>query len=72
MDNKDINNKESVNDKLINIIVFILWIAIICMGIISIIAWKKTNDFILIISGIINIVGILFNIYLLSRKKSKK
>lgn len=72
MNNKDINNKGSINNKLTNIIVFILWIVIICMGIISIIAWKKTNDFIIIIAGTIAILGCLFNIYLLWRSKLKK
>ncbi|MCD2347633.1 hypothetical protein [Clostridium guangxiense] len=72
MSNKNLNNKESLNNKLINIIVFISLIVMICMGIISVIAWKKTNDLIFIIAGPISILGILFNIYLLSRAKSKK
>jgi predicted membrane chloride channel (bestrophin family) len=66
MDNKNLNNK------LINILVFISLIIIICMGITFVIAWKKTNDLIFIISGPIGILGVLFNIYLLSRAKSKK
>lgn len=37
----------------------------------SVIAWKKTADWIFIISGSISILGILFNIYLYSREKSK-
>jgi hypothetical protein len=61
-----------LNNKLINIIVFISFIIIICMGTICVIAWKRTNDLIFIISGLISILGILFNIYLLSRIKSKR
>ncbi|MBD7912033.1 hypothetical protein [Clostridium cibarium] len=63
---------KNLNNKLINIIVFILFIIVICMGTISVIAWKRTNDLIFIISGLVSILGILFNIYLLSRVKSKK
>ncbi|WP_143314778.1 hypothetical protein [Clostridium sp. HBUAS56017] len=63
---------KNLNNKLINIIVFILFIIVICMGIISVIEWKRTNDLIFIISGLVSILGILFNIYLLSRVKSKK
>lgn len=63
---------KNLNNKFINIIVFILFIIVICMGIISVIEWKRTNDLIFIISGLVSILGILFNIYLLSRVKSKK
>ncbi|MBN1040290.1 hypothetical protein DVW12_16505 [Clostridium botulinum] len=65
MDNKNINNK------LINTIVSILLIMMICMGIVSAIAWKKTNDLVFIISGCISILGTVFNIYVFSRLKSK-
>lgn len=71
MNNKNFGNKMTLNDKLINIINAILYITIICIGIISVIAWGKTNDLIFIIAGPIGILGILFNIYLLSRAKSK-
>ncbi|AOR25021.1 hypothetical protein [Clostridium taeniosporum] len=72
MSNKNLNNKESLNNKLVNIIVSILSIVIICAGIICVIEWRKRNDLIFIIVGFINILGILFNIYLFSRLKSKK
>ena len=72
MNNKDLNNKGSLNNKIVNIIIFILWIVIICMVIISIIAWKKTDNFILIIAGTISVLGCLFNIHLLSTSKSKE
>jgi uncharacterized membrane protein len=72
MSNKNPNDKVSLNDKLINIDIFILFILIICVAIISVIAWKKNNDLIFIISGFISILGVLFNIYIFSREKSKK
>jgi membrane protein YdbS with pleckstrin-like domain len=72
MSNKKPNDKVSLNDKLINIVVFLLFILLICVVIISVIAWKKKNDLIFIISGSINILGVLFNIYIYSRAKSKK
>ncbi|KAI3344572.1 hypothetical protein FDB55_11560 [Clostridium botulinum] len=71
MHNKNLNNKGNINNKLINIIVSISLIMMICMGIVSAIGWKKTDDFVFITSGCITILGILFNIYLFSRLKSK-
>ncbi|NFF82508.1 hypothetical protein FC764_14925 [Clostridium botulinum] len=71
MHNKNLNNKGNINNKLINIIISISLIMMICMGIVSAIGWKKTDDFVFIISGCITILGILFNIYLFSRLKSK-
>ncbi|NFE93507.1 hypothetical protein [Clostridium botulinum] len=71
MHNKNLNNKGNINNKLINIIVSISLIMMICIGIVSAIGWKKTDDFVFIIFGCITILGILFNIYLFSRLKSK-
>ncbi|WP_252255147.1 hypothetical protein [Clostridium sp. ZBS12] len=64
-------HNKNLNNTLINIIVSILLIMMICMGIVSAIAWKKTKDLVFIISGCISILGTVFNIYLFSRLKSK-
>jgi hypothetical protein len=69
MNNKNTNGV--LNNKLINIIIVILSIVIICIGTIFVIEWIKTNDLIFIISGSIIILGLLFNIYLLYKLKSK-
>ncbi|MBM7540996.1 hypothetical protein JOE23_001241 [Amphibacillus cookii] len=65
MSNKNINNK------LFNVIITSSYVIIICMFITSVIAWIKTTNLIFIISGFISILGILLNIYLYSREKSK-
>lgn len=65
-------NKKSLNDNLINIGIIILLILMIIIIIFSLIIWQKTDNFISIISGFICALGVLFNIYLLSRAKSKK
>ncbi len=64
-------HNKNINNQIINIIVSILLIMMICMGIVSAIAWKKTNDLAFIISGCISILGTVFNIYVFSRLKSK-
>jgi membrane protein YdbS with pleckstrin-like domain len=72
MSNKNPTDKVSLNDKLINIVIFLLFILLICVAIISVIGWIKTNDLFFIIFGFISILGVLFNIYIFSRRKSKK
>ncbi len=64
-------HNKNLNNTLINIIVSILLIMMICMGMVSAIAWKKTNYLVFIISGCISILGTVFNIYVFSRLKSK-
>ncbi len=64
-------HNKNLNNTLINIIVSILLIMMIFIGIVSAIAWKKTNDLVFIISGCISILGTVFNIYVFSRLKSK-
>ncbi|NFJ57239.1 hypothetical protein FC839_05430 [Clostridium botulinum] len=64
-------HNKNINNTLINIIISISLIMMICIGRVSAIAWKKTDDLAFIISGCITILGILFNIYLFSRLKSK-
>ncbi len=62
-------NKNSLNNKIINTVVLILCIVLIYIIISSIIIWEKTSDLFYIISGVIVILGILFNIYLLLKEK---
>lgn len=64
-------NKNSLNNKIINTVVLILCIVLIYMIISSIIIWEKTSDLFYIISGVIVILGILFNIYLLLKERNK-
>ncbi|ALB45097.1 hypothetical protein [Clostridium diolis] len=66
------SNKNSLNNNIINIVVSVLWLVFICIMISSIIIWEKTSDLIYILSGVIGALGILFNIYLLSKEKSRK
>ncbi|MBO0523020.1 hypothetical protein C1H57_21390 [Clostridium sp. 2-1] len=66
------SNKNSLNNSIINIVVSVLWGVFICIIISSIIIWEKTSGLIYILSGVIGALGILFNIYLLSKEKSRK
>ncbi|NOW90057.1 lipid-A-disaccharide synthase-like uncharacterized protein [Clostridium beijerinckii] len=66
------SNKNSLNNSIINIVVLVLWLVFICIIISSIIIWEKTSDLIYILSGVIGALGILFNIYLLSKEKFRK
>lgn len=63
-------NKNSLNNKIINTVVLILCIVLIYIIISSIIIWEKTSDLFYIISGVIVILGILFNIYLLLKERN--
>lgn len=72
MFNKNSNNRKFLNNTIVNIVICILWAALIFTIISSIIIWKKTSDLIYIVSGVIVILGLLFNIYLLSKEKSRK
>lgn len=69
MTNKNTNNKNSLNNKIGNIVIFISWIILICVIIGNVIIWQKTNDLVYIISGAIAVLGGLFNIYLLSKAR---
>lgn len=64
-------NKNSLNNKIINTVVLILCIVLIYIIISSIIIWEKTSDLFYIIFGVIVILGILFNIYLLLKERNK-
>ena len=71
MSNK-FDRKISLNNKLINLSIFIGWIVIIFAVITGFIMWQKTKDLFRIAFITIGILGVLFNIYLLSRAKDKK
>lgn len=68
---KNDNNKKSLNDNLITIIIITSWLLIITSLFLSLIVWKKTSDVVLAISGVLCALGLLFNIYLWSRVKAK-
>lgn len=72
MSNKNSNGKVSLNDKLINIIIFLIIILMICTAVIYVIKWKREDDILFIISGFLSIVGAIINIYFFSKEKSKK
>ncbi|MDP4144931.1 MAG: hypothetical protein Q8936_10700 [Bacillota bacterium] len=65
-------NKSSLNNTIGNIVISILWIILVCIIILCAIMWKKTSDFMIIISGVIGVIGVLFNIYLASKSKDRK
>jgi lipid-A-disaccharide synthase-like uncharacterized protein len=67
-----VSNKNSLNNSIINIVVSVLCVVFICIIISSVIIWEKTSDLIYILSGVIGALGILFNIYLLSKEKFRK
>jgi lipid-A-disaccharide synthase-like uncharacterized protein len=67
-----VSNKNSLNNSIINIVVSVLCVVFICIIISSVIIWEETSDLIYILSGVIGALGILFNIYLLSKEKFRK
>lgn len=69
MKNADTNVKSSLNKTLVNIVIFICWVVLISIIISSIIIWRQTSNFVCILSGIIGVIGISLNIYLLSKEK---
>lgn len=69
MQNRNTNSKSSLNKTIVNVVVFICWVAVISIIISSSIIWRQTSDFAYILSGIIGAAGISLNIYLLSKEK---
>jgi len=63
-------NKNSLNDNIGKILIFLLWIVLVLGFILSIIIWKRTANWLFFASGIIGSLGVLFNIYILSKAKS--
>lgn len=72
MKDKNTNNKNSLNNNIVNIVTLISLIVMICIIVLSFIIWQKTNNLASIIFGVLGIFGVLLNIYLLSKEKSKK
>lgn len=69
MTNENTNKKNSLNNTIGNIVIYISWIILICVIIGNIFIWQKTNDFTYIISGALAVLGSLFNIYILSKAR---
>lgn len=63
------NNEYSLNNKLINIIIVILWSIGILATIISLITFIKKRDLVLLICLPIYLLGIIFNAWFLSKEK---
>lgn len=63
------SKNKSLNNILVNIGIIILLIVIIFF---SLFAWQKTKDLLYIAIGVMSILGILFNMYILSKEKFKK
>ena len=66
------SKNKSLNNILVNIGIIILLILLISIMFFSLFAWQKTKDLLYIAIGVMCILGILFNIYLLSKEKFKK
>ena len=69
MTNKKTNNKKSLNNTIGNTVIFISWIILICVIIVNFIIWQETNNFVYIITGVLTVLGGLFNIYILSKAR---
>lgn len=63
-------SKNSLNDNISKTFIIILWGVLILVFISSIIIWKRTANWLFLSSGIMGSLGVLFNIYILSRAKS--
>lgn len=63
-------SKNSLNDNIGKTFIIILWGVLILVFISSIIIWKRTANWLFFASGIIGSIGVLFNIYILSKAKS--
>ena len=70
MTNKNTNNKNSLNNTIGNVVIFISLIILISGTIVYVILWQKTNNLVYIISGALAVLGGLFNIYLLSKARN--
>lgn len=63
-------NKNSLNNNIGKILIPLLWGVLSFVFILSIIIWKRTANWLFFASGIIGSIGVLFNIYILSKAKS--
>ena len=66
------SKNKSLNNILVNIGIIILLIILIVIIFFSLFTWQKTKDLLYIAIGVMSVLGILFNIYLLSKEKFKK
>lgn len=66
------SKNKSLNNILVNIGIISLLILLISIMFFSLFAWQKTKDLLYIAIGVMSVLGILFNIYLLSKEKFKK
>ena len=66
------SKNKSLNNILVNIGIIILLILLISIIFFSLFAWQKTKDLLYIAIGVMSVLGILFNIYLLLKEKFKK
>ena len=66
------SKNKSLNNILVNIGIIILLILLISIMFFSLFAWQKTKDLLYIAIGVMSILGILFNMYILSKEKFKK
>ena len=61
---------KSLNNIFIKIGISVLLIVLIVITLFSNFAWQKTEDLLYVVIGVLCILGILFNIYLLLKEKS--
>jgi len=64
--------KNSLNDTLINIIIFISYIVVIGAIITFVILWQRTNDLWFLLPGVLISIGTVLNIYRYKKLKSNK
>lgn len=67
-----VKKNKDMNAIIGTVVITFLWIIFAALIVSSIIMWQKSNDFIAITSGIFGALGILFNIFLMSREKKIK
>lgn len=65
------SNNKSLNNIFIKIGISILLILLIVITLFSLFAWQKTKELLYIVIGVLCILGVLFNIYLLLKEKLK-
>ena len=62
---------KSLNNIFIKIGISVLLIVLIVITLFSLFAWQKTKELLYIVIGVLCTLGVLFNIYLLLKEKSK-
>lgn len=64
-------NNKSLNNIIIKIEISVLLILLIIITLFSFFAWQKTKELLYIVIDVLCILGVLFNMYLLLKEKSK-